>query len=114
MGNKSYYTIYIIRYTDCVTVVNPITSSVLTDETTLINPKRRKMTFTPLEDEEFPKEGDIIGLDAEFVSLNQASSGNSEQCPLLIRQVVEIVNLTFYMKTIPCLCISFGTYVNKY
>jgi PAB-dependent poly(A)-specific ribonuclease subunit 2 len=54
-------------------VVNPITSTVLTDESTLINPKRRKMTFLPFTDEESPKEGDIIGLDAEFVSLNQVS-----------------------------------------
>ena len=54
-------------------VVNPITSSILSDESTLINPKRRKMTFLPLTDEESPKEGDIIGLDAEFVSLNQVS-----------------------------------------
>ncbi|XP_060593443.1 PAN2-PAN3 deadenylation complex catalytic subunit PAN2-like [Ruditapes philippinarum] len=57
-----------------ITVVNPITSTVLTDESTLINPKRRKMTFLPFTDEESPKEGDIIGLDAEFVSLNQEES----------------------------------------
>lgn len=53
------------------TVCNPITASVLYDESSLINPKKRKLTFTPLTAEEDPKEGDIIGLDAEFVSLNQ-------------------------------------------
>ena len=37
------------------------------------------MTFTAFQPEELPKEGDIIGLDAEFVSLNQVSfySGKS-------------------------------------
>ena len=51
--------------------MNPITSNILFDETTVINLKRRKITFKALEPEETPKEGDIIGLDAEFVSLNQ-------------------------------------------
>ena len=68
----------VIKRFDCLsyfisTVVNPITSDILFDETTLINPKRRKMTFTAFQPEELPKEGDIIGLDAEFVSLNQVS-----------------------------------------
>ena len=53
--------------------MNPISSSILFDETTLVNPKRRKITFTPFQPEELPKEGDIIGLDAEFVSLNQVT-----------------------------------------
>ena len=64
--------IYDISYF-ILTVVNPITSDILFDETTLINPKRRKMTFTAFQPEELPKEGDIIGLDAEFVSLNQVN-----------------------------------------
>lgn len=54
-----------------LTVCNPIMSTVLYDESSLINPKRRKLTFTPLTPEEDLKEGDIVGLDAEFVSLNQ-------------------------------------------
>ncbi|KAL4222806.1 poly(A)-specific ribonuclease [Mactra antiquata] len=71
-------TLYFIRrnikqYYD-LKVVNPITSYVLSDESTLINPKRRKLTFLPLTEEESPKEGDIFGLDAEFVSLNQEES----------------------------------------
>ncbi|KAH3783339.1 hypothetical protein DPMN_161276, partial [Dreissena polymorpha] len=55
-------------------VRNPINSSVLSDDAFLINPERRKLTFSPLTTEEQPKEGDIIGLDAEFVSLNQEES----------------------------------------
>ena len=64
--------------------MNPITSDILFDETTLINPKRRKMTFTAFQPEELPKEGDIIGLDAEFVSLNQVSVHSGK--PATIRE----------------------------
>lgn len=57
-----------------MTVFSPITSAVLFNESSLINPKRRKLTFTPLSPEEHLQKGDIIGLDAEFVSLNQEES----------------------------------------
>lgn len=43
----------------------------LYEDVGLANPERRKMTFTPLASEEKPSSGQIVGLDAEFVSLNQ-------------------------------------------
>ncbi|XP_064614568.1 LOW QUALITY PROTEIN: PAN2-PAN3 deadenylation complex catalytic subunit PAN2-like [Liolophura sinensis] len=55
-------------------VQNPITSDVLFNDTSLVNAKRRRVTMTPLSPDEVPKENDIIGLDAEFVSLNQEES----------------------------------------
>ncbi|CAG2195903.1 PAN2 [Mytilus edulis] len=49
----------------------PISEDVLYDDNCLVSPERRKITFTTLIDEERPKEKDVVGLDAEFVSLNQ-------------------------------------------
>lgn len=52
-------------------VTNPITVKVLKEDFGLVNPANRKVTFEPLTEEELPKEGDVVALDAEFVSLNQ-------------------------------------------
>ncbi|KAK6190508.1 hypothetical protein SNE40_002365 [Patella caerulea] len=52
-------------------VVNPITADVLLNDHGLVNPKRRKITFSPLQPDELPKKGDLIGLDAEFISLKE-------------------------------------------
>ena len=62
---------YIIVF---IAVRCPITSDVLAPDFGLVNPEKRVMTFTPLHKDEFPKQGDIIGLDAEFVSLNQVGT----------------------------------------
>ncbi|KAK3589026.1 hypothetical protein CHS0354_007971 [Potamilus streckersoni] len=63
----------IVKYYN-LAVKNPITSDVFFDDSSILNPKRRKVTFTPLDPKELPKEGTIVGLDAEFVSLNQEES----------------------------------------
>lgn len=57
-----------------IPVKNPISADILFEDTALVNPQRRKVSFTPLSPEEIPKEGEIIALDAEFVSLNQEES----------------------------------------
>ncbi len=54
-----------------VTVHSPITTEVLFQNASLVTPRRKLVTFTPLDEEELPKENDLIGLDAEFVTLNQ-------------------------------------------
>ena len=55
-------------------VQNPVGESTLFETASLVTPRRKHVTFTPLDEEEIPKEGDVIGLDAEFVTLNQVSS----------------------------------------
>lgn len=57
-----------------LTVTNPITVKVLREDFGLVNSVNRKVTFEPLTEEELPKEGDVVALDAEFVSLNQEES----------------------------------------
>lgn len=45
--------------------------SVLLAETHQPRPVQSPATFTPLSFPEFPNRGDVVGIDAEFVSLNQ-------------------------------------------
>ena len=57
-----------------ISVVNPITSDVLLTNKSLVHtPRRKNVTFTPLDDDEIPTAGTVVGLDAEFVTLNQVS-----------------------------------------
>ncbi|KAK0057343.1 PAB-dependent poly(A)-specific ribonuclease subunit PAN2 [Biomphalaria pfeifferi] len=44
---------------------------VLFNDSALLNPERHKLTFLPLQQDELPKAGDIVALDAEFVSLKE-------------------------------------------
>ena len=42
----------------------------------------KRITFTPLGQEEMPKKGDLIAIDAEFVTLNlQEGELRSDRCP---------------------------------
>ena len=55
-------------------VADPIAPDVLFAHNSLITPRISDMKFVPLNKFELPQEGDIIGLDAEFVKLKPVSS----------------------------------------
>ncbi|GAB6030538.1 poly(A)-specific ribonuclease [Chamberlinius hualienensis] len=55
--------------------INPITQDVfLKDKSLETKTVQRRITFTPLTIDEMPQPGDIVAMDAEFVSLNQEES----------------------------------------
>ena len=53
------------------TVLNPVNANLLFMNASLVTPRRKHATFIPLEDAELPQRDDVVGLNAEFVTLNQ-------------------------------------------
>ena len=50
---------------------NPITVDIFAEDKSVQRIGGKRITFTPLGQEEMPKKGDLIAIDAEFVTLNQ-------------------------------------------
>lgn len=62
------------KYENKLKIVNPITAEVFQDDRNLARGHRSSITFTPLSADEMPKKGNIVAVDAEFVTLNQAET----------------------------------------
>jgi PAB-dependent poly(A)-specific ribonuclease subunit 2 len=50
--------------------LNPITVDIFAEDKNVVQ-RVKRTTFTPLGPEELPKKGDLVAIDAEFVTLNQ-------------------------------------------
>ena len=66
----------------------------------LTNPKRRKVTFLPLQPGETLKKGDLVGLDAEFISLKEVTPIQevASQCLVFSFYFFFLIVLFFYMR----------------
>lgn len=79
-----------------VSVKNPIDASVLLTEASLARKQRKShATFIPLMVSEMPQAGDLVGLDAEFVTLNQVCPGFRNPTISIMYSVLILILMRF-------------------
>ncbi|KAG1661510.1 PAN2-PAN3 deadenylation complex catalytic subunit PAN2 [Nymphon striatum] len=66
-----YYSRKDLNFRNNVEINNPFTSAVFDDDKSLAAKASQKVTFVPLTRDERPLEGELIAMDAEFVTINQ-------------------------------------------
>ena len=83
-----------------LSIQNPITSDVFNEDKSLARVgNRKRITFVPLASDEMPKRGDLVAIDAEFVTLNQEESELRSDGKVSTIKAAQMTVCTDYMRS---------------